>query len=92
MLFIKDFLLPPLVFLNVLANKIIQGEYSINNLQKLNFSGDKKMSKVLTVELEDKTMEILELLMRKTGRTKEDLSEQAFYFLFEEMKEILLDT
>ena len=50
------------------------------------------MSKTLTVQLSDQAMENLEILMSKTGRTREDLTEEAFDFLFEELKEILFDT
>lgn len=50
------------------------------------------MSKTLSVELEDKTMEILEILSRRTGREKSDLVEEALSILFEEYKETILDT
>lgn len=50
------------------------------------------MSKTLSVEIEDRTMEILDILSRKTSREKADLVEEALGRLFEEYKEIILDT
>jgi len=50
------------------------------------------MSKTLTVELENKTIEILELLAKRTSREKTDLVQEALSILFEEYKEIILDT
>lgn len=50
------------------------------------------MVKKLSVELSEKTNEILELLSKKTSRTKDDLVEEALGYLFEEYKESILDT
>ncbi len=50
------------------------------------------MSKKITLELKDKTDEILEILSKKTSRTKDDLVEEALDMLFEEYKESILDT
>lgn len=51
-----------------------------------------KMEKKLFVDLSEKTSEILELLSKKTARTKDDLVEEALGYLFEEYKESILDT
>lgn len=50
------------------------------------------MSKKITLELKDKTDEILEILSKKTSRTKDDLVEESLDMLFEEYKESILDT
>ncbi|MEK7432421.1 MAG: ribbon-helix-helix domain-containing protein [Cyanobacteriota bacterium] len=50
------------------------------------------MSKKITLELKDRTDEILEILSKKTSRTKDDLVEEALDMLFEEYKESILDT
>jgi predicted DNA-binding protein len=46
----------------------------------------------LSVGLSSKTIEILELLSKKTSRGNSDLLEEALANLFEEYKEIILDT
>ncbi|MFN8674087.1 MAG: ribbon-helix-helix domain-containing protein [Candidatus Sericytochromatia bacterium] len=50
------------------------------------------MSKKLEVTLKDKTNEILEILSKRTSRSKDDLIEEALEMLFEEYKEAILDT
>lgn len=50
------------------------------------------MSEKLSIDLSEKTNEILDLLSKKTSRSKDDLVEEALSYLFEEYKESILDT
>jgi len=50
------------------------------------------MSKTHSFELEDKTIEILGILSRRTKRNESELLEEALAYLFEEYKEIIFDT
>jgi len=49
-------------------------------------------NKLLSVELPEQTITILEILCRKTNRTKDDITQEALSYLFEEYKEVILDT
>ena len=50
------------------------------------------MSKKIDFVLSEKNINLLEILMKKTNRTKDDLLEEALSNFFEEMKEIILET
>ncbi len=49
------------------------------------------MSQTLSVELSNNTIEIFDLLSKRTKRTSSDLLEEALANFFQEYKEILLD-
>ncbi len=50
------------------------------------------MFKKVEFNLSEKTINLLEILMKKTNRNKNDLVEEALSNFFEEMKEIILET
>jgi len=50
------------------------------------------MKKRLDLDIDSQIILILEILGKKTGRTKDDLTAEALTKLFEEYKEIIFDT